>query len=420
MMTGSIADKLVTSGGSGAKIKVMSYITDPVTKSIIKIDKKVLEKWAEYNSTCVINKKCQNCSSFGNETTEPCRLLHVSDESSGFLFNLPDLSDQAIGGILLGLSLLVLVGSLMVMVKILNSLLQGSMAENVKKIVNPKFKSSIVQYLFGYVLILVGTGATIVLQSSSIFTSTLTPMVGMGYVEVETCYPMFLGSNIGTTFTSMLAALTQSESKSFKDTVQGALIHMFFNIIGILLFYPIPFMRIPIPLCKKLGKITAKYRWFALVYIIGMFFVMPGVFVALTLIDSTGIVMNIFLGIFAVVLAVIGTINFMQSNATLQKWLPKILLNWDFMPKPLRSLEPYDRCLTSLPCCRKCAAPPEENVVLLDALQSGSTFTMATMASNMDLTREEGGIANPGLRVDDEEDSKPRCMQPTATYSIQA
>ena len=78
------------------------------------------------------------------------------------------------------------------------------------------------------------------------------------------------------------------------------------------------------------------------------------------------------------------------------------------------------RCLTSLPCCRKCAAPPEENVVLLDALQSGSTFTMATMASNMDLTREDGGIANPGLRVDDEEDSKPRCMQPTATYSIQA
>ena len=342
MTTGSIADKLVTSGGSGAKIKVMSYITDPVTKSIIKIDKKVLEKWAEYNSTCVIDKKCQDCSSYGNENTVPCRLLH-SDESSGFLFNLPDLSDQAIGGILLGLSLLVLVGSLMVMVKILNSLLQGSMAENVKKIVNPKFKSSIVQYLFGYVLILVGTGATIVLQSSSIFTSTLTPMVGMGYVEVETCYPMFLGSNIGTTFTSMLAALTQSESKSFKDTVQGALIHMFFNIIGILLFYPIPFMRIPIPLCKKLGKITAKYRWFALVYIIGMFFVMPGVFVALTLIDSTGIVMNIFLGIFAVVLAVIGTINFMQSNATLQKFLPKILLNWDFMPKPLRSLEPYDR-----------------------------------------------------------------------------
>ena len=344
-MTGSIAENLVRSGGSGAKIKVMSYITDPVTKSIIKIDKKVLNKWAEFNSTCIVNNKCEDSSSFTCDTPlKPCRLLHNCDDGScGFLFNLPDLTDQEIGGILLGLSLFVLVGSLMVMVKILNSLLQGSMADNVKKIVNPKFKSAIVQYLFGYVLMLVGVGATIVLQSSSIFTSTLTPMVGMGYVEVETCYPMFLGSNIGTTFTSMLAALTQSGSSSFRDTVQGALIHMFFNIIGILLFYPIPFMRFPIPLCKKLGKITAKYRWFALVYIIGMFFVLPGVFVALTLVDSSGIVMYTFLGIFTAVLAVIGTINFMQSREKLQNCLPKFLRNWDFMPKPLRSLEPYDR-----------------------------------------------------------------------------
>ena len=346
-MTGSIAKELVSSGGSGAKIKVMSYITDPVTKSIIKIDKKVLNKWAESNDTCIVDKVCQkNCSSLPAETLKggPCRLLHNCDDGScGFLFNLPDLTDQEIGGILLGLSLFVLVGSLMVMVKILNSLLQGSMADNVKKIVNPKFKSAIVQYLFGYVLMLVGVGATIVLQSSSIFTSTLTPMVGMGYVEVETCYPMFLGSNIGTTFTSMLAALTQSGSSSFRDTVQGALIHMFFNIIGILLFYPIPFMRFPIPLCKKLGKITAKYRWFALVYIIGMFFVLPGVFVALTLVDSSGIVMYTFLAIFTAVLAVIGTINFMQSREKLQNCLPKFLRNWDFMPKPLRSLEPYDR-----------------------------------------------------------------------------
>ena len=48
---------------------------------------------------------------------------------------------------------------------------------------------------------------TFIVQSSSVFTSTMTPLVGIGLVEIETCYPLFLGSNIGTTATGLLAAL---------------------------------------------------------------------------------------------------------------------------------------------------------------------------------------------------------------------
>ena len=69
-----------------------------------------------------------------------------------------------------------------------------------QKVVNPKFDNpiwgipaNVIQYLFGYVNILIGAVGTILLQSSSIFTSTLTPMVGVGLVEVETVYPLFLG-----------------------------------------------------------------------------------------------------------------------------------------------------------------------------------------------------------------------------------
>ena len=69
-----------------------------------------------------------------------------------------------------------------------------------QKVVNPKFDNpiwgipaAVIQYLFGYVNILIGAVGTILLQSSSIFTSTLTPMVGVGLVEVETVYPLFLG-----------------------------------------------------------------------------------------------------------------------------------------------------------------------------------------------------------------------------------
>ena len=52
--------------------------------------------------------------------------------------------------------------------------------------------------------------------------------------------------------------------------------HFFFNIAGIMLFYPVPFMRFPIAMAKKLGDTTANYRWFAIMYLILMFFVLPG------------------------------------------------------------------------------------------------------------------------------------------------
>jgi hypothetical protein len=49
-----------------------------------------------------------------------------------------------------------------------------------------------------------------------------------------------------------------------------------FYFSGILLWFPIPFMRnVPIRLAKKLGDTTATYRWFAIVYIIASFFLIP-------------------------------------------------------------------------------------------------------------------------------------------------
>ena len=41
------------------------------------------------------------------------------------------------------------------------------------------------------------------------------------------------------------------------------------------LIYPIPFMRWPIPLAKAFGRKVFKHRWFALVYILLTFFILP-------------------------------------------------------------------------------------------------------------------------------------------------
>lgn len=52
-----------------------------------------------------------------------------------------------------------------------------------------------------YLAIFVGCIMTILVQSSSIFTSALTPLAGIGVISLERIYPLTLGSNIGTTTT---------------------------------------------------------------------------------------------------------------------------------------------------------------------------------------------------------------------------
>jgi sodium-dependent phosphate cotransporter len=85
-------------------------------------------------------------------------------------------------------------------------------------------------------------------------------------------YPLTLGANVGTTITAILASLVADTV----DALQVALAHLFFNISGILLFYPIPFMRaIPLDLARKLGSTTRVWRGFPIVYIAIMFFIIP-------------------------------------------------------------------------------------------------------------------------------------------------
>ena len=75
---------------------------------------------------------------------------------------------------------------------------------------------------------------TILVQSSSVFISTLIPLVALGTVEIERIFPLCLGSNIGTTVTGLLAALSSNATiNSFKLSLQIALCHTLFNLSGI-------------------------------------------------------------------------------------------------------------------------------------------------------------------------------------------
>ena len=58
----------------------------------------------------------------------------------------------------------------------------------------------------GYLNILIGLAITILVQSSSITTATLTPLAAVGLITLEDMLPLTLGANIGTTLTGIMGA----------------------------------------------------------------------------------------------------------------------------------------------------------------------------------------------------------------------
>ncbi|PAV82023.1 hypothetical protein WR25_22236 isoform B [Diploscapter pachys] len=107
----------------------------------------------------------------------------------------------------------------------------------------------------GYTVMLVGLLVTLLLQSNSIFNSSLTPMVGSGVVTLEEMYPLVMGSNIGGSFSGVLAALS-ADSSRFEKSLHMAMCQVLYNIFGTLMFYVVPATRqLPLYMSKRLGQI---------------------------------------------------------------------------------------------------------------------------------------------------------------------
>merc|ERR1711971_301428 len=285
------------------------------------------------NVTSVLKSGCEDKNQM--HSTCPYLFAHLGPEGA-------NIGETYIGLFLLGISLTMLCGCLIGMVKILNSLLGQRVRGIIENVINADIPVRGLGWLTGYLAMVVGAIMTILVQSSSVFTSTLTPLAGAGLVSLERAYPLTLGSNIGTTSTSLLAAMAAGGAHA-QDSVQIALVHLMFNIIGIAIFYPIPFMRWPISLAQTLGDTTAKYRWFALVYLFGMFLVFPG-FIFLLSLAGPIVIYVVFVPI-AALLLLVTLVNLLQRRKP--KLLPAKLQNWEFLPEPVRSLDPVDRLIVS-------------------------------------------------------------------------
>jgi sodium-dependent phosphate cotransporter len=124
----------------------------------------------------------------------------------------------------------------------------------------------------GYLGIVFGTGVTLITQSSSITTSVLIPFAGAGALMPPQIYPLVLGANMGTAIQSVISAM----DKAGTDPLQVALVHLFFNVTGILLWYPLPWLReVPMYAAKRLGRGAAIWRFFPLIYIAVAFIIGP-------------------------------------------------------------------------------------------------------------------------------------------------
>lgn len=140
-------------------------------------------------------------------------------------------------------------------------------------------------------------------------------------------------------------------SAPWPSSLQIALCHFFFNISGILLWYPVPCTRLPIRMAKALGKCTAKYRWFAVLYLLLCFLLMPSLVFGISMAGWWAMV-----GVgapFAALLAFVVLVNVLQSRSP--RHLPKWLQTWDFLPRWMHSLQPLDRLITRATLC--CARP---------------------------------------------------------------
>ncbi len=124
----------------------------------------------------------------------------------------------------------------------------------------------------GLSAITIGVVMTVMVQSSSITTSVLVPMIAAGVVTLRSAFPITLGANIGTTITAMLASLA---SESEEGLVIG-LVHFFFNTLAVGFFYSIPALRkIPLMLAERLAALAEVRKSIVVVYVVGAFIVVP-------------------------------------------------------------------------------------------------------------------------------------------------
>jgi solute carrier family 34 (sodium-dependent phosphate cotransporter) len=170
--------------------------------------------------------------------------------------------------LLLAIGLGLIFGALGLITKNMRQLVAGSVERAMNRVVGTGG---------GAIGLLVGLLVTVAVQSSTITTTILVPLVAAGILTLPNAYPITLGANVGTTITGLLASLAVLRPEGL--TI--ALVHTLFNVTAIAAFYPVKRIRLgPVRAAERLAAVATQRRWLVFVYVIGLFILVPlaGVF----------------------------------------------------------------------------------------------------------------------------------------------
>ena len=120
---------------------------------------------------------------------------------------------------------------------------------------SPAFHELFVRFKNPFLGMLVGAVLTAIIQSSSASIGILQALSATGVITYGSAIPIILGQNIGTCVTAMISSINTS-----KNAKRSALIHLFFNVIGsvvfMIVFYSINLIRPFAFLDNKLGAVN--------------------------------------------------------------------------------------------------------------------------------------------------------------------
>uniref|UniRef100_A0A8C1VNJ7 Sodium-dependent phosphate transport protein 2A n=1 Tax=Cyprinus carpio TaxID=7962 RepID=A0A8C1VNJ7_CYPCA len=164
-------------------------------------------------------------------------------------------------------------------------------------------------------------GMAFVVQRSSVFTSAITPLIGESFLLDEQVEHM--GKNVSKVkFNHVLSLMMLGTS------FLCAMCHFIFNVLSILLWYPVPLSRLPICMARFLGEWTSKYRLFAVLYLI----------------------------LFLLCIVVLQT--------------------WDHLPLWMHSLKPVDNIITRVTLCCRETRNNDQRIVLMHICTNNPKLTL--------------------------------------------
>ncbi len=101
-----------------------------------------------------------------------------------------------------------------------------------------KESANFVQFIAGldndFLLLLIGTAFTAIVQSSSATTGIALTLAEAGIMPLSATFAIILGSNLGTCMTAMIGAMGSGINGK-----RTAIIHLLFNAIGVVIYFPL-------------------------------------------------------------------------------------------------------------------------------------------------------------------------------------